>query len=563
MLKVRNVKALCSASTYTDGEAIFRAGNLRKVRKVRVDEGVYAVSGMVLGNFGYYHNVRMTLKENKVGVVDGYECDCYEMTQLMSPCRHCIALALAVAEEEDASEQEEPEPAAETESPELEVRVDEAPESDSAQEEPENPDMEVLMKELQEKLDRLGAADLPEIPEKEPEIPAELAEPRGMEILFGHQLNVVDENGGPVPLYWTPNDTSAVFHTNTGIIGTMGTGKTQFTKSLVTQLYRQQHNNFDGAPLGILIFDYKGDYNSSKADFVKATNAKILQPYHLPFNPLALVKPRVFKPRLPVHTANAFKDTLTKVYRLGAKQQTALASCIMEAYKQCGILADNPATWDKTAPTFEMVNEIYEANEDLSKNDSLAAAMQKLSLFQLFESNPYRTTSLFELLKGVVVIDLSGYDADIQSLVVAITLDQFYAQMHASGSSPTDGHLRRLTKLILVDEADNFMGEDFPALKKILKEGREFGVGTVLSTQYLHHFVTGEDNYSRYILTWVAHNVSELKKSDVEYIFRVKANSAEAAELYDTIRSSECFQSAVKVGNAPVCHIRDKAFFEL
>ena len=75
MLKVRNVKALCTASTYTDGEAIFRAGNLRKVRKVRVDEGVYAVSGMVLGNFGYYHNVRMTLKENKVGVVDGYECD--------------------------------------------------------------------------------------------------------------------------------------------------------------------------------------------------------------------------------------------------------------------------------------------------------------------------------------------------------------------------------------------------------------------------------------------------------------------------------------------------------
>ena len=552
MLKASNVKALCSATTYTDGDAIFRSGDLRKVRKIQVDDATCAVSGLVLGNFGYYHNVRITLNSRKTHLLDSYDCDCYELTQLRSPCRHCIALALSMVDEEE--EAAAPfEPAAE----------------------PEKPSVDELLVSLQEDLSRMEAsaasaeepaeaaeAAEPEIP-AEPEVPAEPLEPQGMDILFGHHLGSADENGDPLPLYWTPNDTSAVFHTNTGIIGTMGTGKTQFTKSLITQLYRERSRNFDGSPMGILIFDYKGDYNSSKADFVRATNATVLQPYQLPFNPLALVKPRVFKPRLPVHTANAFKDTLSKVYRLGPKQQTSLASCIMEAYRQCGILADDPSTWSNIAPTFEMVNEIYEANEELSKNDSLAAAMQKLSLFQLFESNPYRTTSLFELLKGVVVIDLSGYDSDIQSLVVAITLDQFYAQMHARGSSATDGHLRQLTKMILVDEADNFMREDFPALKKIMKEGREFGVGTILSTQFLDHFVTGEDNYSRYILTWVVHNVADLKKNDVEYIFKVKAGSPEATEIYDAIKASDRFQSAVKVGNAPVCRIRDKAFFEL
>ena len=235
----------------------------------------------------------------------------------------------------------------------------------------------------------------------------------------------------------------------------------------------------------------------------------------------------------------------------------------MEAYKQMGILPENPSTWSKPAPTFEMVNEIYMANEELSKNDSLAAAMQKLQQFQIFESNPYQTTSLFDLLKGVVVVDLSGYDPDIQSLVVAITLDQFYAQMHAVGSSATDGTLRKLTKLILVDEADNFMSEDFPALKKIMKEGREFGVGTILSTQFLDHFTTGDDNYSRYVLTWVVHNVADLKKSDVDYIFKVRANSPEAAEIYDAIKACDRFQSAVKIGNDDVHYIRDKAFFEL
>ena len=41
------------------------------------------------------------------------------------------------------------------------------------------------------------------------------------------------------------------------------------------------------------------------------------------------------------------------------------------------------------------------------------------------------------------------------------------------------------------------------------------------------------------------------------------ANSPEAAEIYDAIKTSDRFQSTVKIGNAPACRIRDKAFFEL
>ena len=104
------------------------------------------------------------------------------------------------------------------------------------------------------------------------------------------------------------------------------------------------------------------------------------------------------------------------------------------------------------------------------------AAMDKLNTFCLFEPDPRKTVSLEQLLNGVVVIDLSGYDSDIQSTVVAITLNQFYSGMHTQGSSSTDGRYRQLRKFIMVDEADTFMGEDFPSLRKIMKEGREFGV---------------------------------------------------------------------------------------
>lgn len=379
----------------------------------------------------------------------------------------------------------------------------------------------------------------------------------GMNILFGKN----DQNGQAV--VWMPNDTTQLFHTNTGIIGTMGTGKTQFTKSLIAQCYREQKNNVDGMKLGILIFDYKGDYNESKADFVEMTNATILKPYHLPFNPLALVKSSVFKPLLPTHTANAFKDTISKVYNLGPKQQAILLQCIMDTYMASGINPVDSNTWDKEAPTFNQVYQRYANDEEIKKSDSLAAALDKLNLFQIFEANPSATKSLFELLQGVVVIDLSGYDSDIQSLVVAITLDLFYSQMQAAGSSKMEENYRQLTKLILVDEADNFMSEGFPTLKKILKEGREFGVGTILSTQFLKHFGSGDDDYSKYILTWVVHNVSDLKNSDVDFVFKTEAKSQENQVLFSAIKGLAKHHSIVKIGNNKPVYVQDKAFWEL
>ena len=379
----------------------------------------------------------------------------------------------------------------------------------------------------------------------------------GMEILFGTDTTTGKQ------LLWMPNDTEQVFHTNTGIIGTMGTGKTQFTKSLIKQLYDNQGKNLDGKELGILIFDYKGDYNESKEDFVNATNAKILKPYQLPFNPLALTKSAVNKPLLPLHTANAFKDTISKVYGLGPKQEEALLECMLSAYSMCGIDPYNSATWNNEEPTFDQVYQVYSNDEDIKKGDSLAAAMNKLQRFKIFESTPSKTKSLFEELKGVVVIDLSGYDPDIQSLVIAITLDLFYAQMHAAGASKFEGQYRQLTKFILVDEADNFMSQGFESLKKILKEGREFGVGTILSTQFLKHFGTDEDDYSKYILSWVVHNVADLKPGDVDFVFKTEAKSQQSLRLFNDIKSLKKHHSIVKIGNNNPVYIKDKAFWEL
>lgn len=379
---------------------------------------------------------------------------------------------------------------------------------------------------------------------------------RDMQILFG----INEKNNKEI--LWCPNDTNKILHTNTGIIGTMGTGKTQFTKSMVTQIYRESKYNVDGKKVGILIFDYKGDYNKSKQDFIDATDAKVFELYHLPFNPLAVIKGPNSKPMLPLHTANTLKETLAKAFGLGIKQETLLRDLIMEAYEKREIIKNKPDTWDNYAPTLKDVYDVYVSRDDL-KEDSLYAAFSNLIDFEIFEPNPLETKSLFELIDGVTVIDLSGYDPGIQNLVVAITLDLFYSQMQAYGHSKIDGHLRQLNKIVLVDEADNFLSKDFASLKKILKEGREFGVGTVLSTQLLSHFSTGENDYANYILSWVVHRVDDLTNKDVKRIFNTQSRQEEEV-IFNKIKALNKHHSLVKMGDSdrPIS-MKDKAFWEL
>lgn len=417
-------------------------------------------------------------------------------------------------------------------------------------------DIEIQAEVLPDESDNNEAVGTTITETKSDYIPEVNEEERNMQILFG----VNEKNNKEV--YWYPNDTDKVFHTNTGIIGTMGTGKTQFTKSMITQIYRESKYNVDGKKVGILIFDYKGDYNKSKTDFIEATNANVYELYHLPFNPLSVIKAKNSKPMLPLHTANSLKVTLAKAFGLGIKQETLLRDLIMEAYEKRGIIKNKPETWDNPAPTLKDVYDIYVNREDL-KEDSLYAAFSNLIDFEIFEPDSLETKSLFELIDGVNVIDLSGYDPDIQNLVVAITLDLFYSQMQAYGHSGVKGNLRQLNKMILVDEADNFLSKDFETLKKILKEGREFGVGTILSTQLLSHFSTGENKYSDYILTWVVHNVAEINPKDAKYIFNAQAKSDQEV-ICNKIKSLSKHYSLVKMGDSdrPI-FMKDRAFWEL
>ncbi|EIU6793709.1 DNA phosphorothioation-dependent restriction protein DptH [Vibrio parahaemolyticus] len=395
----------------------------------------------------------------------------------------------------------------------------------------------------------------PEVePAREPEIdtaPTSEASvsSNNLHVLFGHNATT------NAPLNWEPTNTAKFMNTNTGIIGTMGTGKTQFTKSVITQLYRNRADNVNGAPIGMLIFDYKSDYVDDK--FQQATAGKKFNLHKLPYNPLSLFGDT---PMLPVHTARGFSETMGKAFGLGQKQQLRLRKLVGEAYELAGIRKADPSTWKKSAPTISQVWDLFiETDPD---EDSLYAALESLYELEIFEDDNTKCMSLYDLVDGITVVELAGYPSEIQNLVVALTLDLFYSQMQKKGKPEVQGDFRQITKMILVDEADNFMSQNFPSLRKILKEGREYGVGVILSTQDITHFQTGENDYSSYVLTWVIHRVAKIRPQELKAMFGVN-EKAEQEKLMETINKLEKHYSLYIDGAKKIVKMRDRAFWEL
>ena len=105
-----------------------------------------------------------------------------------------------------------------------------------------------------------------------------------------------------------------------GIIGTMGTGKTQLARSVIAQFAKEGLHNLGGKQVGMLVFDYKGDYKDE--EFLETVGGTCYKSKY-PFNPLKLViNDEVDGMNLPAITADRISDSFAKAYRLGLKQQS-------------------------------------------------------------------------------------------------------------------------------------------------------------------------------------------------------------------------------------------------
>lgn len=371
----------------------------------------------------------------------------------------------------------------------------------------------------------------------------------GIKITIGHSK--INQE----PVVFEVNNTKVVSHFNMGIIGTMGTGKTQLARSIIAQFSKEGIHNIDSKPIGILVFDYKGDYKDQQ--FLDAVGGHVYK-NKLPFNPLKLiVNNDIMDMNLPAITADRVSDSLAKAYGLGLKQQNNIKQSIVDAYNEVGITEDS-STWYITPPTMTRVIDLY--LETYDANDKAFALLSNLRDYNVFTPNNENCISILEWLDSVRVFDLTIYSDETKRVVVSLLLDLFFAEMKQLGESKHENGFREIRSMILVDEAKEFMSKDFNSLRGIISQGRMFGVGMILATQYVSDFRTQKEDYSQSILSWMIHHVNSISKAEIANIFG--ASDPNGERYMDFINKAKLFESVCKIG-ARVEGIRDLPFFEL
>jgi DNA phosphorothioation-dependent restriction protein DptH len=301
----------------------------------------------------------------------------------------------------------------------------------------------------------------------------------------------------------------------------------------------------------IMIFDYKRDYSSE--DFVGATGARVVRPQRLPLN--------LFDTRCMEETTvpwlerfRFFADVLEKIYAgIGPVQRDKLKRAVRSAYEASG----------QRAPTiYDVHSEYAELLE--GKSDSPMAIIDDLVDMEIFERDPTKTVAFNDFLDGVIVISLDalGQDDRSKNMLVAVMLNMFYENMLRAPKRPFIGsnpQLRAIDAYLLVDEADNIMRYEFDVLRKLLLQGREFGCGVILASQYLRHFKVNATDYREPLLTWFVHKVPNVTPAELGALGLVDT-AAELAERVKTLPNHHClFKSFDNPGQV----IRGLPFYEL
>jgi hypothetical protein len=192
------------------------------------------------------------------------------------------------------------------------------------------------------------------------------------------------------------------------------------------------------------------------------------------------------------------------------------------------------------------------------------AIINDLVDMEVFASSTSETQPFDEFLDGVVVISLDalGQDDRSKNMLVAVMLNMFYENMLRTPKRPflgADPQLRAIDSYLLVDEADNIMRYEFDVLRKLLLQGREFGTGVILASQYLRHFKVNATDYREPLLTWFIHKVPNVTPAELAAL----GLSGAVAELAERIKSLQVHQCLYKSFDMPGDIVRGLPFFEL
>jgi DNA phosphorothioation-dependent restriction protein DptH len=103
------------------------------------------------------------------------------------------------------------------------------------------------------------------------------------------------------------------------------------------------------------------------------------------------------------------------------------------------------------------------------------------------------------------------------------------------------------------------MQYEFDVLRKLLLQGREFGAGVILASQYLRHFKVNATDYREPLLSWFIHKVPNIKPAELSAL----GLTGSAAEMAERIKSLQVHQFLYKSFDVQGEVVRGLPFFEL
>lgn len=250
------------------------------------------------------------------------------------------------------------------------------------------------------------------------------------------------------------------------VTGDAGSGKTQTIRVLIDAACREG--------LAVTLFDFKADY--SDPGFAEPLGIEVVdvRTTGLPFNPLQ-PPPRGPSGVQPIEHAYELAGVLARVFRLGAVQQGLLRDAIAAVYENSGI---EPREWIDPAsvswPAFDLV---LDRLRDVKGSAALVTKLAQLADLGLFPSGARAERSFESFINKKVCLKLSDLPTDeVKSALAEIIIIQLHGYA-LRGEQP-----RKLKRLMVFDEAHRV--KDSQRLESLAREGRAFGVGIVIGTQF-------------------------------------------------------------------------------
>ena len=314
------------------------------------------------------------------------------------------------------------------------------------------------------------------------------------------------------------------------LTGETGTGKTQATKAILSELL----------PRGIpaLILDFKDDY--AKPDYAAAEGFTVHDASFgaLPFNPMVPPIDQMTGRVNPTAHLHELANMLQRIYGLGDQQAFALREAMKETYAISGV---------GTKPFVPELSQQYlpfEAIKDVLEREKSTTLLGRLSpVFDLgVFSEGDAAQTLSEVLETSTVIRLSQLPGDQVKNAVA---EFFLMAMHSYLMRREQPHALR--QVLVLDEAWRLVSSRF--LKPLMLEGRAFGLGVIVATQFprqLPEEISGSTATRLFFGQTKAEQIREIQRTLVG-----KTSGPDADNIAQVVRSLEPLECVMQNAQHP------------